>query len=40
MVVIIKRNTPRKQLKELLRKARPAKGKGIDARNLPPMPSN
>lgn len=32
MVVIIKKSTPRKQLKVLLRKARPAKGKGIDAR--------
>jgi tripartite-type tricarboxylate transporter receptor subunit TctC len=34
MVVIVKRNTPRKQLKALLRKAKatPVKGKGLDAR--------
>lgn len=32
MVVVIKKNTPRKRLKSLLRKAKPAKSKGFDAR--------
>ncbi len=31
MVVIIKKSTPRNKLKTLLRKAQPAKAKGLDA---------
>jgi hypothetical protein len=34
MVVIVKRNTPRKSLKALLRKARPKKAKGFDAKRF------
>lgn len=32
MVVIIKRNTPKAKLKAILKKAKPAKRKGLDAR--------